>query len=52
MSVLTSTVARTGLAPTSGWGGNRDEGAFLPSARSHGEGGRQALLELKQINSF
>jgi len=52
MSALASTVARTGLAPTSGWGGNRDEGASLPSARSQGEGGRHALLELKQINSF
>ncbi|MGJ7511249.1 ABC transporter ATP-binding protein [Variovorax sp. GT1P44] len=52
MSVLGSTVARTGLAPTSGWGGSRDEGAFLPSARPRGEGGRHALLELRQINSF
>lgn len=52
MSVLATTIARTGLAPTSGWGGSRDEGASGLPARSQGEGGRHALLELRQVNSF
>jgi branched-chain amino acid transport system ATP-binding protein len=51
MSVL-ATVARTGLAPASGWGERRDDGALGKAAASCNEGGEHALLELRKINSF
>ena len=53
MSVL-ATIARTGLAPTSGWGASRDgdEGASAHGARPEAATDRRALLELRQVNSF
>jgi branched-chain amino acid transport system ATP-binding protein len=52
MSVLATTIARTGLAPASGWGASPDEDAFGRAVRSEVAGGKHPLLELREVNSF